>query len=45
MSYNHLEQLTLPTPCISESCIRVESNLNFYFYTCFWCLESFYEGL
>ena len=36
--------LTLPVPCISESCIKIKINLNFYFHTSLWCLKSFYEG-
>ena len=37
--------LTLPTPCISESCIKIKINLNFYFHTSLRCLKRFYEGL
>ena len=37
--------LTLPVPCISESCIEIKINLNFYFHTSLWCLKRFYEGL
>ena len=37
--------LTLKDPSISESCIEVEMELNFYFHTSFWCLKRFYEGL
>ena len=37
--------LTLPASCISESCIKMKINLNFYFHTSLWCLKSFYEGL
>ena len=36
--------LTLPTPCISESCIKIKTNLIF-FHTSLWCLKMFYEGL
>ena len=37
--------LTLPAgPCISESCIKIKINLNFYFHTSFWCRKRFYEG-
>ena len=34
--------LTLPTPCNSESCIKsnLKSNLNFYFNTSLWCLKK-----
>ena len=35
---------TLPTPCISESCIEIKINLNFYFHTSLRCLKRFYEG-
>ena len=38
-------ELTLPTPFISESCIRIKTNANFYFQTSLWCLKRFYEGL
>ena len=36
---------TLPTLCISESCIKIRINLNFYFQTSLWCLKWFYEGI
>ena len=36
--------LSLPVPCISESCIKIKTNLNFYFHTSLWCLKKFYEG-
>ena len=36
--------LTLPSPCISEGCIKIKINLNFYFQTSFWCLRRLYEG-
>ena len=36
--------LTLPAPCISESCIKIKINLNFYFHTSLWCLRRSYEG-
>ena len=32
--------LTLLTPCISESFLKVEINLNVYFHTSLWCLKS-----
>ena len=35
------KRLTLPAPCISESCIKININLNFYFHSCFWCLKRF----
>ena len=37
-------KLTLPIPCISESCIKTNINL-FFFHTSLWCLKRFYEGL
>ena len=37
--------LTLPSPCISESCIKMKITLNFYIHTSLWCLKRFYEGL
>ena len=30
--------------CISESCIKVKNDLNFYFHTSLWRLKRFYEG-
>ena len=36
--------LTLKDPLISESCIAIKIQLNFYFHTFLWCLERFYEG-
>ena len=36
--------LTHNVACISETCIEMKINLNFYFHT-WWCLERFYEGL
>ena len=30
---------------ISESCIEIKIELNFYFHTSLWCLKRFYEGL
>ena len=35
----------LTGPFISESCIKIKINLNFYFHTSLWCLKKFYEGL
>ena len=32
--------LTLPVPCISESCIEIKIKLNFYFHTSLWCLKQ-----
>ena len=37
--------LTLKDPFISESCIEIKIELNFYFHTSLWCLKRFYEGL
>ena len=37
--------LTLPVPCISESCIEITVQLNFYFHTSWLGLNRFYEGL
>ena len=37
--------LTLPVPCIFESCIEITIKLNFYFYISLLCLKRFYEGL
>ena len=41
---NSLIYLTFPVLCISESCIEIKINLNFYFHTSLWCRNSFYEG-
>ena len=38
-------QFITPSPCISDSSIKVKINLNFYFHTSLWCLKRFYEGL
>ena len=37
--------LSLKDLFISESCIEIKIELNFYFHTSLWCLETFYEGL
>ena len=37
--------LKLKDPFISESCIEIKIELNFYFHTSLWCLKRFYEGL
>ena len=37
--------LNLKDPFISESCIEIKIELNFYFHTSLWCLKRFYEGL
>ena len=42
---HQLPKLTLPFPGISESCIKIKINLNFYFHTSLWCLKRFYEDL
>ena len=36
--------LKLPTLCVSESCIKIKINKNFYFCISVWCLKIFYEG-
>ena len=43
--YFFLFLLTLPVPCISESCIEIKLKLYFYFHSSLWCLKRFYEGL
>ena len=37
--------ITLPAPCFSVSCMKLKISLNIYFYTSFWRLKRFYEGL
>ena len=37
--------LTLKTLFISENCIEIKIELNFYFHISLWCLKRFYEGL
>ena len=37
--------LTLKDLFISESCIEIKIELNFYFHTSLWCFKRFYEGL
>ena len=32
--------LTLPVPCIFESCIEIKIELNFSFHTYLWCLKK-----
>ena len=39
------EELTLKGPIISESCIEIKIELNFYFHNSLWCVKKFYEGL
>ena len=41
--YLHLEPLTLKDLFISESCIEINIELNFYFHTSLWCFKRFYE--
>ena len=38
-------KLILPILCISESCIEIKINLNFYFHTSLLRLKKFDEGL
>ena len=40
-----MKGLTLKDLFISESCIEIKIELNFYFHTSLWCLKRFYEGL
>ena len=42
--YDLSSLLTLKDPFISESCIEIKIELNFYFYTSLSCLKRFYEG-
>ena len=44
-SEDFFHSLTLIDPLISESCIGIKIELNFYFQTSLWCLKRFYEGL
>ena len=37
--------LTLSAPRISENCINIKINVNFYFHTSLLCLKWFYDGL
>ena len=39
-----LLSLILPVPCIVESCVEIEIDLNFCFHTSLWCLKRFREG-
>ena len=43
--HSAINLLTLKDPIISESCIEIKIELNFYFLTSLWCLKRFYEGL
>ena len=45
ISFLFAKILTLKDPFISESCIEIKIELNFYFHTSLWCLKRFYEGL
>ena len=38
-----VSELTLKDLCISESCIEIKIELNFYFHTSLWCLKRFYK--
>ena len=40
-SFEYMIYLSLPVPCISESCIKIKIKLNFYFDTSLWCLKRF----
>ena len=40
-----LSRLTLPAPCISESYIKIKTNLNFCSHTSLWRRKRIYEGL
>ena len=37
--------LTFSSPSISESCIEIKINLNFYFHGSLWCFKRFYKDL
>ena len=37
--------VTLKDPLISESCIEIKIELNFYFHTSLWCLKRFTKAL
>ena len=39
------QPLILLALCISESCIKIKVNFNFYFRTSLWCCKWFYVGL
>ena len=41
---NAMSFLTFPAPYISESCIKIKINLNFYFDTSLWSLKRFHEA-
>ena len=43
--YFNDDWLTLPVPCISESCIEIKIKLNFYFHTSLLCLKDFILNL
>ena len=36
--------LSVPAPCISESCIKIKISLNFYFHTSLWCFKRFLKA-
>ena len=37
--------LSFPAPYISESCIKIKVNLDFYFHTSCWFLKRFYGSV
>ena len=43
--YFQLKPLTLPVLCISESCIEIKNNLNFYFHTSLCYPKGFMKAL
>ena len=43
--FDYKKMLTLKDLFISESCIEIKIELNFYFHISLWCLKRFYEGL
>ena len=45
MKHKLINLLTLKDLFISESCIEIKIELNFYFHTSLWCLKGFYGGL
>ena len=43
-THNPLEPLTLKDPFISESCIEIKIELNFYFHTSLLCLKRAFKA-
>ena len=43
VSSSEFKILTLPTPCISQSCIEIKIKLNFYFLTSLWYLKGLHK--